>query len=731
MFDPATTAKAVEEASRRLGFDLVYHSQAQIDSARSLLDDLLDPDRGGLKRNLAPDEDRFIRNERALCALDFRGYFLPRYAWIINWQKRPSQFIPNVAQNIMLDIWGESERKGEAIWTQNLKARRLGISTITELKIQHAFQFMPYTNAVVASSDPDKTVEMAGVIKFSLDAQPWWLKPVPTKIYRSIPIEHGEIHSTLTIQAGNQFTGVARGSSPNTVHLSELSSWVDAADLIDAALLPAIIDTPNTFGVLESTAEGDGWWRDTWEQNKRDWARGRGRIRPVFLPWYVGTDIYPSPTMLRKNPVPVNWIPSDRTVAHAERARQYVLSNPLLFQYLAKNDRRWQMPREQMWFRELGYETAKEKKELHIFLQEYTGDDREAFQTSNIPVVDPEIMLGYQERTRDPIAVYTVVGPDIPPSMVTPRRYWDTSKPTITLATRGLLPRFDAKYQLVPVQFHGYDSFDEDLKLLVWEYPQDGDTYGIGTDCSEGIGKDNAVIEVLREARIDRAPGQVAEWASNRVTAFQLWPIVMAVSIWYSTFSTRLQKHAQAKLAIEAQTNGASLQNELKKRGWVNFHAWKYNDTKKPVKDSQVYREGIFVNAWYRSSMMDMLLTCLSEEAIDLPSPYLVKELQTLERVIGVTKAVAAAGSHDDRVMALGHPLFSLHQGKMPEKQFARRRVEYAPGLESDDGVAYPIWTPPAYSFGSAPMAMQVVQPRRGRFQLVRPLNRIMPRGFQ
>lgn len=732
MYDPRITELAIENASKKLGFELKRHSHREIDEATTLMNDLMDSDRG-LKRNLAPDEVRFIQNERTLCMLDFRGYWLPNYARIIKWDKTPGRFVPNVAQSIMLDIWAESERKGHAIWTQNLKARRLGMSTIAELKIQHAFQFLPYTNAVVASADPDKTVEMMGVIRYSLQEQPWWLKPKATKTYKNMPSEHGDIYTTLTIQAGNQFNGVARGSSPNVVHLSELCEWMDAADLVSGALLPAIIDTPNTFGMLESTASGDGWWKDTWEQNKRDWARGVGRIRPVFLPWYVGTDIYPTPTMLRKNPIPANWVPTDRTIAHAERARQYVMANPLLFEHLAKSNKAWKMSKEQMWWREIGYQTAKEKKELHIFLAEFCADDFEAFQSSNIPVIDPEILLGYQERVRAPVGAYTVVGPDIPPALVTPRRYWDTSKPTITVATRDLLTRYDVKYQLVPVQFHGYDSFDEDMKLLIWEWPQDGDSYGVGADCSEGIGQDNAVIEVLREARVDRAPGQVAEWSSNRVTAFQLWPIALAIASLYSTFSMRQQRRAQCRLAIESQTNGASLQNELKKRGWMNFHPWKYNDTKRQKSDANVYREGIFTNAWLRATMMDMLLTCLTEEAIDIPSMYLVKELTTLERTMGTRKAQAASGSHDDRVMAFGFPLFSLHQGKRPDQQFARKRVEYAPGMEAEEGKAYPIFQDPSFALSAGPpqMAHQLSRSRLGHVQLDRAINHRMPRGFR
>lgn len=1099
MYSRTVTDAALDAASQKQGWQLERHSQAQVDHAIAHFSDLWDAEARRLVRPLEPEEDRFIRNERKVCALDFR-YWTSNYGYIVNYHRERQRFTPNVAQNIILNLWADREEAGLAIWMQELKARRLGVSTLSELNVNHRFQFHPLSNCVVASADPTKTLEMAGMIKYNLDNQPWWLLPQgETKIKQGMIVEFGDIRTNLTIQAGNQFTGVARGSTPNVIHLSELMEWQDAEDLIDGALMRAVIDTPNVFGILESTGGGMGtWWHRTWEQNKRDYSRGRARVIPVFLPWYVGTDLYPSAADLLARPVPSDWTPSDRSVAHAERAKEYVRSNPLLFEYLAKGDRDWRLSREQMWFREIEYETAKEKKQLHIFHMElcvagdqrvstdqgivriddaksalltetgqvlrwsdngekelraigtkmgrllkvtadhriklsdgtwreadelqpgdelqlspprfatkpyiatwnwspvctvqteidedwarflgifigdgcwvtdgvsianfsededtiaevmrlctkivgraptartpkgvrmvevrsnsvlwwemlwnlgvlrphlhkreknrrsgykknlavpeciwrsqkavvaaflqglfetdghankanaqtllfskseslirevqlllmgfginagsifqektngdgrkYTGrvlrlnalnsdifhreigffserkrttgkrsatgqgyrgrpplpvtmtdtvewvgvsapervydltiaethqfgangvmvhncaDDFEAFQSSNIPVIDPEILLSYQERTRPPIAVYTIIGPDIPPALITPRRFWDARKQPLTVSTREILPRYDVKYQLMPLLFEGYPSFDEGLKLLVWEMPETGYTYGVGVDCAEGLGQDNAVIQAMREATPDREPGQVAEWASNLVTAFQLWPLVLAVGTLYSTYSPFKGGLAQCRMAIETQTNGASVQNELQKRGWSNFHPWKYNDKRRPTPDGSVGRLGILTNYWFRSSMMDMLLTSLSEEAIDLPSPYLVNELITLERAAGEKKAKAAPDCHDDRVMALGFPLFSLHMNKPPAKQYTRRRVSYQPGLQEDERPAHPIWTPPAYAtaqpYSEQHHAVQGVG--RRNWPTLKPIrSRFMPDGFR
>jgi hypothetical protein len=697
------------------------HSPSEVDAAIVYFADRWDVQAERLTSPLTAEEQAFITNERILCALDF-DYWLNRYAWIVNYEKKPTRFTANVAQAIVMELWAERERAGLAIWMQQLKARRLGVSTISELAVQHRFQFVENTAAVIASSTPEKSWDLAGMIKYSLNQQPWWLLPQGTpKITNGMPSAYPDLNSSLTIQAGNQYKGVGRGATPNVIHLSELMEWEAAEDLIDGALMRAIVDTPNVFGILESTGGVyGGWWHRTWEQTKRDFARGRSRMIPVFLPWYVGTDLYPSAADLRARPIPGDWIPSDKTIEHAERARKYVTTNPLLFKHLAKHDPNWKLSRAQLWFREMEYETAKEKKQLHIFRQELCADDFESFQSSNIPIIDPEILMTYQERTRDPIAVYTVFGPEIHNQFTVAPRHWLADAAPQIIRTRNVLATHDYVYQLQPLQFDGYPGFDPDLKLLVWEFPREGHTYGIGLDCGEGIGQDRTCIQVLREATPFEPPMQVAEWVSDRTTAFQAWPFCLAVATWYSMYSPVANRVVQARVAIEAFTNGASAQNEIQKRGWVNFHPWQYNDTRKKKSEGSTQRIGVYTNQWFRASMQDMFLTALSEEAIDLPSPYLVQELVTLEREPGTKKAVAAAGSHDDRFMSLGFPLFSLHQNKPPSKQFPRKKVAYAPALQEQTGERHPVWQAPAVALASA---------WRGNSHA--PVQRIVARGLR
>jgi hypothetical protein len=675
MYSKLVTAQAVEAASRSQGWDLVYYSAAQIDAAIAHFDDLLDPDTGRLTRQLTDDESRFIQNNRKLCALDFT-YWAEHFAHIVDWEKRKVYFIPNVAQRIVIDIWAEHEERALAIMLMSLKARQLGITTVNQMAVTHRFQFWRNTNAIVASADPKKTVEMGQMIKFCLDNQPWWLLPSsPTdKQEKNMIVEFSAINTRLSIQAGNQFHGVARGSTPNCGQLSEVSSWDNAEEDIDASFIRAIHETPDVFVSLESTALGrDNWWADSWEIVKTEWPRGRSRLRGIFLPWFVGTDIYPTSTDLRARPVPSDWIPTDRTISHAERARQYVLSNPALFKHLAKGNRDWQMSREQMWFYEIERDMSVRKKTLNKFLSEMPADDLEAFQNTGISVIDQDVILSYREKVREPLGVYAIVGDGIHRTLIPSRTQWWTgpdAPPAITIHVASVC-RSRETYQFIPLKFDGYSAYDPMFKLFIWEMPEEGETYGIGVDTSDGIGQDWSVLEVLRLGNGYRNHGQCAEFASPYIKADQLWPMTLALSCFYSVWNETAQRRTQCRVAVECRGNGEIVQSNLQARGWVNFHPWKKYDLKKPIADSKVHHVGVFTNVWFRSMMMDKLLTVIDEEALDIGSPWFVNELANLERDPDEVSARAAYNTHDDRVLGLGFVLFSLD----PPGKFQRTRT--------------------------------------------------------
>src|SRR4249920_1973331 len=156
MYHPEVTKRAVSRMSEQMRAPLEYHSSEQIESANRHFKTVWDPEERRILRPLEGDEKRWIRNELTLCQLDFR-YWCGNYAMIRDWQKRLVTCKLNLAQTICLDIWGDLENKGRSITWQKLKARQLGMSTITELAVAHRTQFYAGVKSIVASSDPDKS----------------------------------------------------------------------------------------------------------------------------------------------------------------------------------------------------------------------------------------------------------------------------------------------------------------------------------------------------------------------------------------------------------------------------------------------------------------------------------------------------------------------------------------------------------------------------------------------
>lgn len=721
MYAPDITERVVKALNAAQGWDLVQHSQGQINAATSHFEDLIDEETKELKRALAPDEQRFIDNERLLSGIDY-VYWRSRYARIIDWEKKNSAFVPNVAQRIVEDIWADLERAGRAIMMQQLKARQLGVTTETEIAVAHRVQFSSMTNAVIASADPKKSIKMADMVDFCWAQQPWWMLPKTTKVENGMPVEFGELNSSILIQAGNQFNGVARGQTPNVAHLSELCEWDDPANLVDAALLKAIHETPDVFVILESTALGRGnWWHDTWKQTKEDWPRGRSRLCPIFLPWYVGVDIYPTATDLRMRPIPPDWVPSDLTIRHAEQARAYVLSSPALFKHLAKFNKDWQMPRAQMWYYEIERDAAIKKKQLNLFLSEMPATDDEAFQSTNISAFDPQTILIHRSHVRHPIACYTIAGTGIPNDLVVESREWDLTQQPIFIKAADLLTKADRSkaasiapsgvlldpaleqevFQLIPLKFEGYSSSSFGMKLYIYEWPQEGAEYGLGIDTGDGVGVDRSVVMGIRKNYPQAPDYQVCEFASPYIKALQLWPMALTIALLYSVFQPSKGRRTQCRVAIECRGNGESVQWEMLKRGWWNFHPWKKLDNKRPTTAAQTNKIGVFTSSWYRPLMMDRLMTMLEDETFLVWSPYVVDEMEALEKDETRQSMKAVYGEHDDRIMGLGFILDSLHVDDRPYGRTAYTktarigtedpppdRPQYAsfkPGIQSQD----------------------------------------------
>jgi hypothetical protein len=691
MYSPVIVDEAVKRWSAAPGnFKLEYHSVAECQSAVRHFDSLVDrteikkgdkwtvaravvsrrdPDKSYLQ-TLNASEKRWLRNERILCALDFR-YAESHYFHIKDDAARTVLMQPWKSQDIFLDLIAEMEEERIALKAQILKGRQLGLSRRIANMILHRMIFRRNRNGYVASSNEEKTGKLFDMYDFVLAHLPFWMRPDETSRRENQILELGN-GSALTLQHGAQTTGIARGATPTDVHISEVAEFDEPETTLESALFEAVHNDPSIFLCLEGTAEGmNNWWHETWKSSKSGWPERRSMFRPIFLPWFVG-GLHPDENWLRAHPVPENYretmLPWADT--HSKMAAEYVLKTDYLRKHLGDG---WQMPIEQVWHYECRRDEMIRKGRLNKFLQEHPANDDEAFHSTNFSVFDTDTLTFYRDNAHaSPVAgCYGLRGSiDHIPARLQPALL-SINQELPPIPIRAMTGMGDAlNFELVPLRFNGWpmevDSAKGSIdKIYIWEHPRPGETYGFGVDTADGIDKDRTVIEGLKKGTVYGPTKQVLEFASSKMNAIDSWPFLLALGTYYS-MPDRYGQLIQPRMAIEARGQGDTPQKIIRFMGWNNFHPWndKQMDNRK-IELGKFNKIGVFTNSWFRDGMIDMLVKMLRDGELEIGSPFLVREMEGLEQDEFQQSAKAAYGGHDDRLMALGFILVSLYRWDM------------------------------------------------------------------
>ena len=696
MYDRGVTQRNLELASQEIAkrhalpakWQLEPSTPGEIAEMVAHLDGLLD-DKGVPRRDLTREEGLWVLCEATLCKNDFE-YYATNYARIVNWESRVVPFVANKAQRIMTDVVAEMERARWAVLIQSLKARQLGITTWAQVLLSHRTFFWRNVTTMTGSAEPDKSKEMVGKLEFIYDNLPWWLRPLRTAYRAGELLEYGHLNSTINVHWGNQKQGIGRGNTATVAHLSELASFLDPAALVDASLMKTMHENPFGLLILESTAEGIGnWWHKTWLTNVEMEAHGLAKQKPVFLPWFVGTDIYPTEGWLRRRPVPEGWQPPQHVEAHAQACEVYARQAPLLVKYLGAE---WRMPLEQKWWYFVEHMEATKKGELHLFLQELASNPDEAFQNSNPTIFSVETMQEVRTASQaaTPTAVLEIAGRDIPPTYKLGGHVGPAMLARCTRPSGELINTFD----LWPLQLGGWPDFDPECRLYVWEWPQAGEEYGIGLDPAEGVDQDRSVIQGIKKATPWHPDEQVAEWASARVTPNDLWPYVFALAHLY-TARSRTGRWVTPRVVIEINiAAGDKVQTEMAKRGWTNFHR-QVDMTRAPkgrrkgwqrqADPRELGKLGWKTDRVNRPGIIAEMRAAIRDGTFRVRSPWLARELATLEYNLDRKRIEASQGNHDDRFFAAGIVLSSWYgagvYGSVPsawtgEREWERQLVD-------------------------------------------------------
>lgn len=695
-------------AEKELGFRLEYHSPEDVDTfelelerryrdefqhARTAAQSSEDPTRAFqlsiLKQlnnpeapRLTPEEVRFMQNEHAVATCD-AAYFLTRYYWI-----KPPQgiqrftFLPG--QRAYFDVISELEAKRAAIELIIDKARQHGISTETEGIILHRAALYFNVNAMCASADRSSTAKMAAMSFFGYDRIPWWLRPTTSRRVESEKgmIEFGDSLSAISFQHGNQQMGMARGDTVKVYHLSEVASYANADYLIEAALFKCVHPHPDVFGVLESTAEGDsGWWYDTYWGSKKNWRSGRSRLCPLFLPWWLGTDKYPTSTWIRTHPVPRGWKPILETRQMISRSKLFVQSSPVLYKVVGMSWEKLPLPQHleqwgrhesgfplaQAWYWEVNYMEHRDKGKAKLWFQEMPSDDTESFQGSYESVFGREVVADVYSKRRTAYHVYGIVGQSIEDRLEPDPAELDTDRMIVPVTYTSRASEETYRWELWPLVWEEpfvelSDIRDDDShmgKFFVYLPPEPGYDYSIGIDTGNGLDQDNTVIAVSRRGRSPQEQDvQAAEFRSNKVSHVEAYAWAMAICAYYARYMEGSTNYREPYVAVEQLLAvGDTCQLQMSKMGYARFHRMtRYdNDLKKIRKSKTAGKRGWFTGAWSRPILTDGFVTLVKNDWYKVNSAYTMREMSQWEvhsTSTGKQKYEHASDATDDGVFA-------------------------------------------------------------------------------
>lgn len=706
MYSPKVITKTLDDFEAREGWRPKYHSQGEVDEFIAYIDSLVVIEKNQSNRYIdfkpevrltarrKQEIRKWITNEQFLCFAD-SGYWESRYAWICDEKNEIFRYHPRKSQQIFHKILEPFDEKQYAIELFCIKSRQVGITTATAMKFLHRLQFIPHTQAVMASVRTASSELIGRMLDVCWERQPFWLGPMKTSTKAATP--QWSNGSILSIQSGSQAMGIAQGWTPTCTHVSEVADIPRPKKVLEEGLFPAVHSSRKSFFVLEGTGgDSTSWQADKWRYYKSQWGKG-GRFMTMFITWPCASDLYPQPDWLRQNPVPEGWRPMDETKRMQRKAELYIRSTDYLARIMGAS---WSMSQEQAWFWETKYREAVQSHTVKVFLSQYPVTDDEALQSKDDLVFSDEVLADVGDRSEKEYQAYAITGKSVligqndEPYEPNPDEI-DYDKPRIPVSWKSKNGQMNF-WEMIPLK-EFTDSDDQACfnKVLIFRHPEEGFNYSIGIDTADGLGypdEDRSVCTVLENHIGNQRDEEAATFVSNGVNPPQMVSIAACLAAYYGQWWDQ-RAHTKdprgCKFIIEQRARyGDDCQFQLKLMGFFWHHRFHTYDDK-VVQSSTAKKIGWFSNAWSVPMLLNRFQDALQGGWLKISHPMSLRQLKTWVRKTGATgktKLDHESGKHDDNLRAIAMAYFTAHSDDV---LVHRQQAKYASPNEKMPPVNY------------------------------------------